>query len=164
MWTNRTLPPGEAGIWTTLRAIRDATRQQAADPGVREAAHAIVAGCGPNDSECRGERIIQWVRERLAYVPDPVEVEALSLATSHLRRISESGTSAGDCDDATVLIATLARAVGIPVRITVASFRDSKQFHHVWPDLVLGGSWKEADIFRSERFSLAPTRVMHVPV
>lgn len=163
-WTLLPLGRGEAGVWRTIGVMRNAIRRQAADPTVRETAHAIVLGCGPTDSDCRARRIVEWVRRRLAYVPDPIGVEAVALATSHLRRIAQNGVSQGDCDDATVLLGTLARAVGLPVRITVASFRTNRRLHHVWPDLMTGAGWQEADVFRSERFNLSPSRIEHANV
>ena len=163
-WSRRHNPPGEVGLWRTVEVIRAGIRRESALPAVRAAAALAVRGCGPTDTVCRARGIQDYVARVMQYVPDPVGVEAVALASSHLANLERHGHTWGDCDDATALIGTLAHAVGLPVRVTVASFRPDRFYHHVWPEILAGMRWLDLDIFRSERFAGRATRVRHVLV
>lgn len=126
----------------------------------------ISQDCGPTDTICRLRRIAAFVREHLRFVPDPVGVEAIGTPELHLVTIDREDVSAGDCDDAATLAGALARAVGAPVRIALASFRPDHRLHHTWAEgLALGaGTWIDLDPFRSERLSPQPTRLLYLGV
>jgi len=144
--------------------MRAGIRREAADPRIRALAADATRGCGPLDVECRARGIVGFVRRVMQYTPDPVGVEAVALASSHAANVLSRGYTWGDCDDATVFIGTLARSVGVSVRIVVASFRPTRQLHHVFPELLVAGQWADADIFRSERFEGVASRIARVHV
>jgi len=122
--------------------------------------------CGPTDPVCRLRRIAAWVREHLRFVPDPIGVEAITTPDAHLLVINQEGVSAGDCDDAAVLAGALARSIGAPVRIALASFRADKQLHHTWAEGMAAGvgRWIDLDPFRSERTAPKPSRLIYLGV
>lgn len=151
------LAPGEAGIFQSLEAMRLGVRKETSDPFVRETASYIVKYC--SDDACRARMIQTFVRARMTYTPDPTDVEAVGLASYHLARIANGEQSTGDCDDAAVLVATLANVVGLPVRFAVASFRADRELHHVWAEVQVQGEWRNLDTFRSERLQSEPTRI-----
>jgi len=156
------LAPGEAGIFQSLEAMRRGVLKETYDPFVRSFASRLVSSCAPSDDACRAEAIFQFVKARMDYVPDPTDVEAVGLASYHLNNINADGMTAGDCDDAAVLVATLANAVGLPVRFAVASFRADRELHHVWAEVRLrDGDWTSLDTFRSERLNTDPTRIVY---
>ena len=156
------IAPGEAGIFQSLEAMRLGVRKELSDPLVRDTAGRLVAGCGPADDACRAAAVFSFVRQKMDYVPDPVDVEAVGLASYHLQQIAETGMTYGDCDDAAVLVATLAMAVGIPARFAVASFRDDLELHHVWAEVRLQDTgWENLDTFRAERLQANPTRIVY---
>jgi len=131
---------------------------------VRAYALNISQWCEPTDARCRLLRIAAFLRRRLRFVPDPVGVEAIGAPSFHLLKIREEGVSAGDCDDAATLAGALARAVGAPVRLVLASFRPDGRFHHVWAEGNASGWWVDMDPFRSERTAPRPTRLRYVGV
>jgi transglutaminase-like putative cysteine protease len=124
----------------------------------------ISQWCEPLDAACRIKRIGEFMREYLRFIPDPVGVEAITTPETHLVTIDREGVSAGDCDDAATLGGALARAVGCPVRIVLASFWPNKQLHHTWSDGLARDRWIEMDPFRSERSAPRPTRLVYVRV
>jgi transglutaminase-like putative cysteine protease len=150
------IPKGAAGIDTTLRIMRDVTRAQAALPVVRDAAIAITQGTGPYNGAERARLILEWVRSHVGFIPDPVQVEALTVPSAHLRAIRVHGQTSGDCDDGAVLIATLARSVGLQTRFVAASFLPSRRLHHVWAE-AFDRDWIALDPFRAETFGGAET-------
>lgn len=109
-------------------------------------------------------RILAFLRDRLRFVPDPVGVEAIATPSFHLLAIGKDGVSAGDCDDAATLAGALARAVGAPVRLALASFRPDGRYHHTWAEGLANGAWIQIDPFRSERTAARPTRLSYVGV
>ena len=141
-----------------------AIRSECSRPDVRDTAARIVRGCGPRGFRCRIRRVLEWVRTRVEYIPDPIGVEAVGLASFHLERIKRDGVSFGDCDCAATLIGSLLRAVGFRVRLAAASFLPDRRLHHVWAEAFdpSRGCWVEVDPFRSERFSDRPTRLVYV--
>jgi transglutaminase-like putative cysteine protease len=155
---------GETAIWQAVEAMKRGILEEAVSPAVRIFASQLVASCRPNDPTCRAARIFAFVKSRMRFVPDPFQVEALGLASYHLKLIQERGETYGDCDDGALLIGTLARAVGLPVRLAVASFRSDQKFHHVWAEVRVPNGWAELDPFRSERFNRKPSRLQVVPI
>ncbi len=145
------IPKGQAGIDATLAIMRSVTQRQAALPEVRDAAINITKGTGPYNGKERARLILQWVKAHLSFIPDPVGVEALTVPDLHLRKIRVEGGTAGDCDDAATLIATLARSVGLSTRFVAASFLPTGRLHHVWAEAYDGG-WIPLDPFRAETF------------
>lgn len=95
----------------------------------------------------------------MVFVPDPLETEAVGWPSFHIQAIREEGNTGGDCDDAAALAGALARSVGRPVRLIVASFRPDRKLHHIWAEGWAGeAGWVELDPFRAERFEGRPTR------
>jgi transglutaminase-like putative cysteine protease len=58
-------------------------------------------------------------------------------------QVLEGGT--GDCNEHTQLFVALARAVGIPARVTAGlAYLDGKFYYHAWPEILLNG-WVAVD-------------------
>jgi hypothetical protein len=131
---------------------------------VRHYAGQLNRGCAPYDHDCRLERIGKFVADHMNYLPDPVGVEAIGLASWHLKNIRVGGQTDGDCDDAAVLAGTLARCVGRPVRLHVASFLPDRRLHHIWAEARGRDRWIQLDPFRSERFNRPETRTLLIEV
>ena len=97
----------------------------------------------------------------LRFVNDPIDTEGDPKETvSAAVDVLEIG--GGDCDDFTVVMATLLQIAGMQTRIvTVASDpRDPSQFTHVYPEVDIDGQWVPVDAARpGAAFGLAPSRV-----
>jgi transglutaminase-like putative cysteine protease len=66
--------------------------------------------------------------------------------------------AAGDCDDQSLLLATLLNAVGHPARFVAAAFNGG-DFEHVWVETKIGSSWYAADTTEPVAFGWRPPRI-----
>lgn len=106
---------------------------QSDHPDIRARAAEITAGL-QNDSE-RAKAIFEWVHRKVVKQPAVTLPSALDV----LR------TMKGDCNEHTYLYVALARASGIPARITVGlAFHEGAFYYHAWPSVWLG-NWVETD-------------------
>jgi hypothetical protein len=88
--------------------------------------------CPPRDEQCELERIWEFVVLNVRYVYDPDEIDFFATAKETL----EAG--GGDCDDMTILIASLAKAIGFKSAARVVSTNDApEEWVHVYPLLGL---------------------------
>jgi len=80
-------------------------------PEIKIIADNIVStGCTSGDSVCHAKALFYFVRDEFDYVLDPTAYEYVK--TAHESFLSKSG----DCDDASVLLGTMLKSVGIPSR------------------------------------------------
>jgi hypothetical protein len=89
-----------------------------------------------------------WVRSRISYVLDPVDVETVQDPEATLK------IKAGDCDDHSALMAALSMSIGIPARFVVLGNRRD-DFQHIYPELLIAGRWYPADTTTSKPFGWA---------
>jgi transglutaminase-like putative cysteine protease len=81
------------------------------DPVVKEVADKIVVkACGDKGRICHAKALYYFVRDNFEYVSDPGAHEYVKTAKESLV------SGGGDCDDASVLLASLLDAVGIRIR------------------------------------------------
>lgn len=160
----RTIPGGDSGIWASVSAIAQGIRTEKVLPIVRVFAAQIVNGCGPLEAACRARAILGWVRNNMRFTPDPEGVETVMLPSFQLQHYRDRGWTFGDCDDGAALIGALDAAIGLPVRLRVASFIPDGRFHHIWTEVRVGKKWVEQDPFRAERFNQRMTRTAAMEV
>lgn len=130
-----TIPRGVAGTDATVKIMRRMIEQGRRDVGVRKLAEQIIHNNRVREYNYVGELIAlhSWVRSRIRYTKDPVDVEYIQTP----RETLSSGV--GDCDDFTVLLGSLAESIGHPVAIKVVSRNRNRNFHHVYPIADVGG-------------------------
>jgi hypothetical protein len=81
------------------------------DPVVKGVADKIVVnGCGNKGKICHAKSIFYFVRDNFEYVLDPTAFEYVKSAKQSL------AVGGGDCDDASVLLASLLDSVGVRTR------------------------------------------------
>jgi hypothetical protein len=95
------------------------------------------AGCPARDGACETEAIYKWVKAQVRYTGDvaPVmmpsgEVEGVDLFQTGLRTAQMGG---GDCDDHSVLGATLLSLNGIPAKFRITAPSKSADWAHIYP-------------------------------
>jgi transglutaminase-like putative cysteine protease len=116
--------------------MRDLARRGAADPYVRDQALSIVQSAGVKAHDFAGElrAMFEFVRDRVRFTRDPVDVETLQVP----RRTLE--VRAGDCDDKATLLVALLRAIGNPADLRYRVIgTSSTQFSHVYVVAKIGG-------------------------
>lgn len=88
--------------------------------------------CAQRDEECEIEKIWDFVVLNMRYVYDPAEIDTFATARETLL------AGGGDCDDATILFATLLGMIGFRALARVISTKDDPQtWVHIYPLVAL---------------------------
>ena len=122
------LPPGDAGVALTLRAMQAAAlgNEGALNPEIRVWALEATRDARDRDDLGQASAIFDAVKRAVSFRGEYSETVQTPLVTLQQR--------AGDCDDHATLIVSLLRSIGIPARFkTVATDPgDPKTFNHVY--------------------------------
>ena len=147
---------GDAGIEQTVAQMRQLVDEALRDPAIIRLATDIVRSVPAFDDAAEARAIYDWVASNIHFTKDPVSKEKLYPAAELLK------IRAGDCDDISMLMATLLMAVGYPARlVTVAAIADApEQFSHVYVEAEVppgSNQWLPMDAARAESdFGAAP--------
>lgn len=107
----------------------------------------------PNDDKpAMARKVVSFVRERMKFTEDPQGVELIISPVSLLEDISAQGFAWGDCDDHTLLLASMLQSIGIDCRIIAVRLYSTKYFDHVINRITIHGQswdvdpcWKEVN-------------------
>jgi hypothetical protein len=137
---------GEAGTAQTVAHMRELVDQALRDPALIRFATDLVRGAPAYDDAAEAQAIYDWVRGHIRFTKDPVGKEKLYPPAELLK------IRAGDCDDISMLLATLVMAVGYPARLVTVSANGSApdQFSHVYIEAEVQGQWIPLDAARPE--------------
>jgi len=134
------IAPGEIGTDQTVAVISQFVKNSLRQSKIRLFTLSVLdrrGYLGRNASQAA--QIIQdWVRENIAYIPDPIDVETVQTPGITLR------VKAGDCDDHVVLVSAMLQSVGIPVRYVVIG-KDRDSFSHIYTEALIGSRWVAVD-------------------
>jgi hypothetical protein len=154
------LQTGDAGVKQTLHVIRQLVDDAVKDPFVNRAAIEIVRGVPQFDRNAKAQAIYNAAAQRFMYVEDPVGPFGPKETLRPVRTLLQIW--AGDCDDASTLIASLLGTIGIPSRlVTIAADASSpNDFSHIYPEAEISpGNWIAMDIARpNSGYGIPPTR------
>lgn len=150
------IPSGWRGTERTIEYMRVLAAKAAKDWGFLKIAAPFAFGC-PRDFRCQAERILEWVKKHIEFIPDPVtaadengDPQGIEMVQAPLRTIERK---AGDCDCHSTLIAALGMALGIPAEFATIKCDDRRpdEFSHVYPRMLIKGQWLGVDstVFRS---------------
>ena len=128
------IPSGEAGVAATLQIMVRLVLQYRASPVVRVTAQSIVADCPNRDAVCQVRALHAFVRDQIKYLPDVRDVETIQTPDYTLR------LGSGDCDDQSVLLASMLEAIGRQTRFLAIAVRGG-DFSHVSSQVMLGTRW-----------------------
>ena len=145
-----TLDAGAAGVHQTLGIMRRMVREFKTDLGIRNAATTAIY-LTPERAELHEvTALYELVRDTVRYVRDVSDVETLMTPDKTL------ALRLGDCDDQTVLLATLLESVGYPTRFVAAGYQFPGELEHVYLQVFAGGAWVDLDPTEREYFGWAP--------
>ena len=137
------IPSGFAGTRQTAAHVARLIREGASDFYVRQKAIDILIGRGVAPKDYIGEidALFRWVQRNIRYTKDPFQVELLHAA----RRMLE--LRAGDCDDMTILLGSLVKAIGHPVRLVLTgpNARRPDLYSHIYLEAQHQGDWIPLD-------------------
>lgn len=128
------IPDGVAGTKATLQLMRRIVRDYKKSMPVRLTAMRIVESAGPKQWVQEARNIQQFVRDRIRYLKDVRGVETIQTPdkTLELRQ--------GDCDDKSILTASLLESIGHPTRFVAVSFMPGI-YSHVLVETLIGNKW-----------------------
>lgn len=122
------IPTGARGTTETLEIMKELAIEGSQDPGFVQEARGLVRECGSRDTLCEAATILRCVHECVDYRNDP----------SFAEYIQSPGWTwfiegAGDCDDASCLIATFDISVGRGARFVAFKLDRARpdEFSHV---------------------------------
>lgn len=144
---------GDVGSMQTLGRMRTLVNRALVDPRVIAAAKDVIGECPPGDQWCQGVTILRWLEEHFQFVRDPRGVELLHEPRLMLQVVAGRGFFAGDCDDAAVLGAALAKGVGLRARFRGVGFRRSGPLVHVIADVRTPRGWLPLDVTKPAQFA-----------
>jgi hypothetical protein len=117
---------------TTLSWMVREARLGLEDVELRLFAEQLVKKLFPHDYLSEYVAMLQWVRTHIRYVRDPADIEQVKTPRAVLE------TETGDCDDQSVLVATLCATLGAKTRFVAGAFQRSGSgepiFGHVWAE------------------------------
>lgn len=128
------IPSGKAGTIATLKIMGQLVKDGKKMLPIRQLALSLVGANDQKDWTGEIKNLHAFVRDKIRYVRDVRGVETISTAD----KILESGQ--GDCDDKSVLLASLLESIGHPTRF-VAIALGGPEFEHVYVETKLGSNW-----------------------
>jgi transglutaminase-like putative cysteine protease len=128
------LPSGEAGVRETLSLMRFLVRRSKSDPAIRAQALAIVGALPQRDYAGEVRALHAWVRDCIRYVRDIRGIETLHTPRWLLKE------RAGDCDDKSLLLASLLESIGTPTRFAAMGLSPGA-LEHVLLEARVGRRW-----------------------
>jgi len=114
-------------------------RQYKTDMKIRELALSIVAGLPSRCWSCEVKAIQRYILNHIRYTRDVLNVETLATPIKTLEYRQ------GDCDDVSVLAATLLQSIGHPVRFLAVGF-NGKPLSHVLIETLIGDKWYPVEL------------------
>ena len=142
-------PAGVAGVKLSIgemaRQMRAARIGPDSDRLRGLAGKALIDAGRPQDVRGQLQVLLDTVRNRTVYMPDPVAAEYVVAAAGTLCVRPGLCVPAGDCDDLTVALGALCLVSGIPVRIIKQTFGAGDQEHVLLEAQDENGDWISAD-------------------
>jgi len=132
--TLQAIPDGKAGTVATLKIMRDITRAGKTSLPVVLAARQLISHLPQKDWFNELKVSQQFVRDKIRYVKDVRGVETVQTPDVTLQ------IKAGDCDDKSVLLASLLESIGHPTRFVAIGFKPD-DYVHVYVESRIGTKW-----------------------
>lgn len=125
------IPGGSQGTRATLKIMARLVKKGKRDHRLRELALSIVKRNRNKDYVGEVKSIHEWVKKNIRYVRDIRGIETVQTPQKTL----EFGQ--GDCDDHSILVATLLETIGHMTRLKAIGFMPDS-YQHVYTETKLG--------------------------
>lgn len=111
-----------------LKLIASIIEKGSIDPDIRQLTLRILEDYGAPEKDGAAEvaAVFDWVKGNIAYRGDPICRDGYHSP----KRIVE--LAAGDCDDHTILLASMLGSVGFPIGAKIVSAEPDMPFHHIY--------------------------------
>lgn len=127
------IPSGREGVAATLRLMSRLVEQGKKTPAVRSTALQLTRYLPQKDYRAEISALHAFVRDRIRYTRDIRNVETLHTAEQVLLQ------GQGDCDDKSILLASMLESIGHPTRFIAVAFKPGR-FSHVLTEVRPGNS------------------------
>ena len=140
-FTYQEIPEGIAGTDVTVAEMNRLVKEGLKNPLIRLTALKIIKDAGVKGRDFNGEirAIFDWVVANVRYTKDPYRLEMVHSPDVVLRM------RVGDCDDMSILLASLLQSLGHETRFKVISSVDRASFNHVYAQVKAGNRWLSLD-------------------
>lgn len=132
---NKDISDGIAGNLETVEIMKRIARARASDPLVRQLALNILMAHNVRSNYYKDETlaIARFVKDRVRYVRDINGVETIIDPLTLIEQITR-GTAQGDCDDMSLLIATLLLSIGHQPFFKIIKFNNNinAAYNHIY--------------------------------
>jgi transglutaminase-like putative cysteine protease len=125
------IPSGVSGTFSTLKLMWLLVRKGKVSMPIRRLAQSLIADVQQKDFTGEVERLHRFVRDEIRYTKDINGVETLHDA-EHVLAYKQ-----GDCDDKSILLASLLESIGHPARLVAIGFNPG-QYCHVYVETLIG--------------------------
>lgn len=132
--TLQAIPDGKAGTVATLKIMKEVANAGKISLPIRNLAVNLINHLPQKDYFNEVKILHRFVRDQIRYVKDIRGVETVQTPDVTLR------LRAGDCDDKSVLLASMLEAIGHPTRFVAIGFRPD-DFAHVYVESRIGTKW-----------------------
>lgn len=119
--------------------MRDLVRQARTSYLIRKTADEIIRPVPSKDFAGEAERLFEWVKSNIRYTQDPDGVEFLQSPEQLL------SSRSGDCDDMSILLASLLNVIGHPVAFKAVGDSGIGELSHVYVLTLIGRRWYALD-------------------
>jgi len=127
-------PNGINGIRTTLKWMSALVNKYKTNEKIRELALHLVENLPEKNWTSEASEILRFCQSEIRYVKDVYGVETLQTPLKTLK------LKQGDCDDKSILCASLLSAIGHPTRFVAAGFTNNS-LSHVFVETYIGSKW-----------------------
>lgn len=132
--TLQLIPEGIPGIMETLKIMSRIVKDYKKSLAVRTLAVSLTSDCRQKDWACEVASLHAFVRDQIRYINDITDVETVHTPDIILQQ------RAGDCDDKSLLLASLLESIGHPTRFVAIGFEPGV-FSHVYTETKIGNNW-----------------------
>lgn len=132
--TLQMIPDGIPGIMETLKIMSRIVKDYKKSLPVRTLAVSLTSICNQKDWACEVSTLHAFVRDQIRYINDITDVETVHTPDVILSQ------RAGDCDDKSLLLASLLESIGHPTRFVAIGFQPGV-FSHVYVETKIGNNW-----------------------
>lgn len=150
--TLKGIPNGGAGVRATMRAMAKVVAEAKKDIHLRELALSIVESAPRKCWSCEAKLIQQYIYNNIRYVRDIDGIETIATPQKTLQY------KQGDCDDVSVLAATLLQCIGHPARFVAVGF-NGRCISHVLVETLIGSEWLPMELTEQIPFGEYPPNV-----
>lgn len=159
---------GDAGVRDTLSLMSSLVEEGLQSFAVIEFARMLAVRAGVRRPIVQALAIQTWLKRVWRFVDDERDADMLADPQTLLAMYDRHGIIAGDCDEAAILGATLARAIGFRAQFIVYGFpssdpNEADRFSHVFTAVLTDdGQRISLDVTRPRGPVPAPSRVLTV--